>query len=45
VLSTVRQASDADFEITVLSDACADPDEEVHHVLGSPLVLHDDNYY
>jgi nicotinamidase-related amidase len=33
VLSTVRHASDADFEITVLSDACADPDEEVHRVL------------
>ncbi|WP_046495346.1 cysteine hydrolase family protein [Streptomyces odonnellii] len=33
VLSTVREASDADFEITVLSDACADPDAEVHQVL------------
>lgn len=33
VLSTVRQASDADFELTVLSDACADPDEEVHRLL------------
>ena len=33
VLSTVRYASDADFEITVLSDACADTDEEVHRVL------------
>lgn len=33
VLSTVRHASDADFALTVLSDACADPDEEVHRVL------------
>jgi nicotinamidase-related amidase len=33
VLSTVRHASDADFEITVLSDACADPDLEVHQFL------------
>jgi nicotinamidase-related amidase len=33
VLSTVRHASDADFEITVLSDACADPDAEVHQFL------------
>jgi nicotinamidase-related amidase len=33
VLSTVRHASDADFEITVLADACADPDSDVHGVL------------
>lgn len=33
VLSTVRHASDADYQITVLSDASADPDEEVHRVL------------
>jgi nicotinamidase-related amidase len=33
VLSTVRQAADLDFELTVLSDACADRDEEVHRVL------------
>lgn len=33
VLSTVRQAADLDFGLTVLSDACADRDEEVHHVL------------
>lgn len=33
VLSTVRHASDADFEITALSDACGDPDPEVHRVL------------
>lgn len=33
VLSTVRQAADLDFRLTVLSDACADRDEEVHRVL------------
>jgi nicotinamidase-related amidase len=33
VLSTLRQAADLDFELTVLSDACADGDEEVHRVL------------
>ncbi len=30
VLSTVREAADKDFEITVLSDGCADGDPEVH---------------
>jgi nicotinamidase-related amidase len=33
ILSTVRQGADADFEMTVLSDGCADPDPEVHDVL------------
>jgi nicotinamidase-related amidase len=33
VLSTLRQAADLDYRITVLSDACADPDAEVHRVL------------
>jgi nicotinamidase-related amidase len=33
VLSTVRWAADADYEITVLTDCCADADEEVHRVL------------
>ena len=33
VLSTLRQAADMDFELTVLSDACADMDPEVHRVL------------
>ena len=33
VLSTVRQAADLDFELMVLSDACADRDPEVHTVL------------
>src|ERR1700722_1485957 len=33
VLSTLRQAADLDFGLTVLADACADPDPEVHRVL------------
>jgi len=33
VLSTLRQAADLDYRLTVLSDACADPDAEVHRVL------------
>jgi nicotinamidase-related amidase len=33
VLSTLRQAADLDFRLTVLSDACADADPEVHRVL------------
>jgi len=33
VLSTVRWAADADYELTVLSDCCADAEEEVHRVL------------
>lgn len=33
VLSTVRQAADLDYRLTVLADACLDSDEEVHRVL------------
>ena len=33
VLSTLRAAADMDFEITVLSDCCADSDPQVHEVL------------
>ncbi len=33
VLSTLRQAADLDFGLTVLSDACLDIDPEVHRVL------------
>jgi len=33
VLSTLREAADKDYRITVLSDCCADRDEEVHRVL------------
>jgi nicotinamidase-related amidase len=33
VLSTVRWAADLDYQIIVISDACADFDDEVHRVL------------
>src|SRR5579859_2611634 len=33
VLSTVREAVDKDYILTVLSDLCADRDEEVHRIL------------
>jgi nicotinamidase-related amidase len=33
VLSTLRQAADLDYRLTVLADACADRDPEVHRVL------------
>ena len=37
VLSTLREAADKDYELTVLSDCCADPDEEVHRVLTTKI--------
>lgn len=37
VLSTVRQASDLDYRLTVLSDGCWDSDPEVHQVLTGKL--------
>ncbi|TWP39039.1 cysteine hydrolase family protein [Leekyejoonella antrihumi] len=33
VLSTLRQAADLDFGLTVISDGCLDLDDEVHRVL------------
>jgi len=33
VLSTLRYAADLDYRLTVLSDCCADGDDEVHRVL------------
>ncbi|GAB3984613.1 cysteine hydrolase [Actinoallomurus acanthiterrae] len=33
VLSTLRQAADLDYRLTVLADGCADPDPEIHRVL------------
>ncbi|MFF9479656.1 cysteine hydrolase family protein [Streptomyces sp. NPDC014733] len=33
VLSTALQAADLDHRVTVLSDACADPDPELHETL------------
>ena len=37
VLSTLREAADKDYAISVLSDCCADRDEEVHHVLTTKV--------
>ncbi len=37
VLSTLREASDKDYAISVLSDCCADRDEEVHRVLTTKV--------
>jgi nicotinamidase-related amidase len=37
VLSTLRQAADLDYELTVLADGCLDGDPEVHRVLVEKL--------
>jgi len=37
VLSTLREAADKDYTLSVLSDCCADADPEVHRVLLSKL--------
>jgi nicotinamidase-related amidase len=37
VLSTLREAADKDYAITVLSDCCADADEEIHRVLTTKI--------
>jgi nicotinamidase-related amidase len=37
VLSTLREAADKDYSLTVLSDCCADADEEVHRVLTTKI--------
>jgi len=37
VLSTTREAADKDYRITILSDGCADGDEEVHRVLTTKI--------
>lgn len=37
VLSTLREAADKDYRITVLSDCCADADEEVHRILTTKV--------
>jgi nicotinamidase-related amidase len=37
VLSTLREAADKDYEITVIADCCADADEEVHRVLTTKV--------
>ncbi|KAG8870104.1 hypothetical protein FRB97_000314 [Tulasnella sp. 331] len=38
VLSTVREAYDKDFGMTILSDVCMDRDEEVHRVLMEKIL-------
>jgi nicotinamidase-related amidase len=37
VLSTVREAADKDYSLTVLADCCGDPDEETHRVLTTKV--------
>jgi nicotinamidase-related amidase len=37
VLSTVRQAADLDYRLTVLADGCLDADAEVHRVLTEKI--------
>jgi nicotinamidase-related amidase len=37
VLSTVREAADKDYRLTVLADLCADPDAAVHALLTSKV--------
>ena len=37
VLSTLREAADKDYELTVLADCCGDADEEVHRVLTTKV--------
>lgn len=37
VLSTLREAADKDYRLTVLADGCGDMDEEVHRVLTSKV--------
>jgi len=37
VLSTLREAADKDYRLTVISDCCADGDAEVHRVLTTKV--------
>jgi nicotinamidase-related amidase len=37
VLSTIRQAADLDYRLTVLADGCLDSDPEVHRVLTAKV--------
>lgn len=39
VLSTLREAADKDYQLTVLEDCCADGDEEVHQVLTTKVFV------
>ncbi len=38
VLSTVRWGAEIGYKLTVISDCCADPDEEVHRVLVEKVI-------
>ncbi len=40
VLSTLCEAADKDYALTVLSDACLDRDPEVHRVLVEIVFSH-----
>ena len=37
VLSTLREAADKDYQLSVIADCCADGDQEVHRVLTSKV--------
>jgi nicotinamidase-related amidase len=37
VLATLIEAADKDYRLTVLSDCCADPEEEVHQLLVTKI--------
>jgi nicotinamidase-related amidase len=39
VLSTVRHAADADYQMFVVKDCCVDADDEVHRVLTEKLFI------
>ena len=38
ILRTYSHATDADYEVTVISDCCLDPDEELHQTILSKLL-------
>lgn len=39
VLSTLREAADKDYKLTVIEDCCADTDEEVHRLLMDKIFI------
>lgn len=39
VLSTLREAADKDYRITILSDCCDDYDDEIHRVLTTKVFV------
>jgi nicotinamidase-related amidase len=39
VLSTLREAADKDYRITILSDGCADGNPEVHKLLTTKVFV------